>query len=111
MIYLFDIYQRYNVIFDTYLRYISLIYTGTIYLQYHYELILHVSFLTKLQFIEHHTKILPFYLEFRLGDHGRQICILKLDVEGMEFHSFPQILKSGVLKNIDQIHLEVIMNL
>ena len=45
--------------------------------------------------------------KFRLGDSERKISLLKLDVEGEEFESMPQILQSKVLRNVDQIHLEV----
>lgn len=43
----------------------------------------------------------------RLGDGGRKVSILKLDVEGYEIRTLPQMLQSGILKDINQIHMEV----
>ena len=43
----------------------------------------------------------------RFNDSNKPISVLKLDVEGEEMWSFPEILESGVLKNIKQIHMEV----
>ena len=43
----------------------------------------------------------------RLDDSGKNINILKLDVEGEEFYSVPQMLQSKVLTYVNQIHLEV----
>ena len=43
----------------------------------------------------------------RLGDSEQKISILKLDVEGHELLAFPQFLQSDILKNVDQIHMEV----
>ena len=43
----------------------------------------------------------------RLDDSGKNINILKLDVEGEEFYSIPQMLHSKILSYVDQIHLEV----
>ena len=43
----------------------------------------------------------------RIGDTDKNITILKLDIEGEEMWSIPQILKTKVLSNIKQIHIEV----
>ena len=48
-----------------------------------------------------------FYNLSRFGDVGRKISILKLDIEREELWSMPQFLESDVLKNVDQIHVEV----
>ena len=48
---------------------------------------------------------------YRFNDSNKLISVLKLDVEGEEMWSFPQILESGVLQNIKQIHMEVINSL
>merc|ERR1712110_417540 len=45
-----------------------------------------------------------------MGDSGKNINILKLDVEGEEFYSIPQMLHSKILSYVDQIHLEVHMD-
>ena len=44
------------------------------------------------------------------NDTNKRITILKIDVEGEEIWSLPQILHSGVLKNINQIHIEIHVN-
>ena len=44
---------------------------------------------------------------FSMGDTGKKISILKVDIEGHEFKSAPQWLESDILATIDQIHLEV----
>jgi hypothetical protein len=41
------------------------------------------------------------------GDQGKPITYLKLDVEGDEHLSFDQMIKSGVLKNVKQIGVEM----
>jgi hypothetical protein len=41
------------------------------------------------------------------GDENRTITYLKMDVEGAELQSLGQILKSGVLKNTQQIGIEM----
>lgn len=43
----------------------------------------------------------------RNGDEGKIVTYLKLDVEGAEFYALPQISKSGVLQNIQQIGIEM----
>lgn len=43
----------------------------------------------------------------RLGDDGKNISVLKLDVEGEELQSLPQMLTSNMFENIRQLHLEV----
>ena len=45
---------------------------------------------------------------YRLGDDGKNISVLKLDVEGEELQSLPQMLTSNMFENIRQLHLEVI---
>ena len=42
-----------------------------------------------------------------LGDREKRVSVLKLDVEGEEFNSLPQMLASNVFENIQQMHLEV----
>ena len=39
---------------------------------------------------------------------NKTISVFKLDVEGEEFNSMPQILASNMFERIDQIHLEVV---
>ena len=48
-----------------------------------------------------------FLISFRSGHSERITSVLKLDVEGEEFKSLPQIFQSRVLRNIKQIHVEV----
>ena len=38
----------------------------------------------------------------------KTISVLKLDVEGEEFNSIPQMLASNMFQRINQIHLEVV---
>ena len=44
---------------------------------------------------------------FRIGDIGRTVSVLKLDVEGEEVNSVPQMVTSNMFSNIKQMHLEV----
>ena len=46
-------------------------------------------------------------LIFRIGDTGKKISILKLDVEGHEFKILPQIYESNMLGFVDQIIVEL----
>ena len=39
---------------------------------------------------------------------NRIISVFKLDVEGEEFNSMPQMLASNMFEKINQIHLEVV---
>ena len=48
------------------------------------------------------------YNTSRHGDEDRIISVLKLDVEGEEFPSVPQMLRSNMFESIDQVHVEVI---
>ena len=45
-----------------------------------------------------------------MGDRGKKITILKLDVEGYEFKIIPQILRGNILDAIDQMILEIHSN-
>ena len=42
-----------------------------------------------------------------MGDEGKHLTILKVDIEGMEFRCFHDWIESGILNHIDQIHLEI----
>ena len=44
---------------------------------------------------------------FRFNDTSKTITILKMDVEGEEMWTVPQILETNVLRNVKQIHIEV----
>jgi hypothetical protein len=43
----------------------------------------------------------------RNGDEGKAITYLKMDVEGAELLALPEIVESGVLKNVKQIGIEM----
>ena len=45
--------------------------------------------------------------DFRFNDTSKTITILKMDVEGEEMWTVPQILETNVLSNVKQIHIEV----
>ena len=45
---------------------------------------------------------------FRFNDTGKSITILKIDVEGEEMWSFPEIVDSRVLETVKQVHIEVV---
>lgn len=46
----------------------------------------------------------------RFNDSSNTITVLKMDVEGEEMWTIPQILETDVLKNVKQIHIEVHVN-
>lgn len=49
--------------------------------------------------------LITFYI--RHGDENKNIGILKVDIEGYEFHALPQWLDSDILFSIGQIHFEI----
>ena len=65
------------------------------------------------QTITHHSIVTTItntllHIICRHGDEDRIISILKLDVEGEEFRSVPQMLRSNMFESINQVHVEVI---
>ena len=49
------------------------------------------------------------FSNYRSGDAKKDITILKVDIEGEEMWSIPQILQTKLLRHIKQIHIEVSM--
>ena len=47
------------------------------------------------------------FFDYRSGDANRNITILKVDIEGEEMWSIPQVLETELLIHIKQIHIEV----
>ena len=47
---------------------------------------------------------------YRFNDSEKKITVLKMDVEGEEMWSLPQMVESRAFKNVQQLHIEVHIN-